>query len=373
MTKRDYYEVLGVSKNATEKEMKRAYRKLAMKFHPDKYEGPKSEGEEKFKELNEAFSVLSDAEKRRIYDRYGHDGLKQSGFSSSNIDPNDIFSSIFGSIFGGGGFGGFSDFGFGGSSGRSRRRGPSKGEDVVLQLNISLEEAYEGTSKKIKMPFNKACDNCMGSRAEKGSSMKTCRNCGGSGIVEKQIRQGMFIQISQSPCDSCKGSGEQPEKICKTCNGRGTQNKREEISVKVHPGMDTGEALRVPGKGRPSNNGGLPGDLILRINILDHAYFVRDGNNIYQKIQIDYPTLVLGGEIEVDVIGPKDENRKDILNVPAGTQYNDILTIRNKGMIRSVRGNKVTGDMRYVVEISIPKRVSKKEKDLLKQLQELKE
>ncbi len=370
--KRDYYEVLGVSKNATEKELKRAYRKLAMKYHPDKFDGNKAEAEEKFKEINEAYSVLSDDSMRGKYDRFGHEGVNNSGFSSS-MNMDDIFSSIFGSAFGGsrsGGFGGF-DFGFGGGSRRQQRRGPTRGEDVVLQLNLTLEEAYEGVSKKIKMPFNKACSSCNGSRAEKGSSSSSCRTCGGRGIVEKQTRQGMFIQISQEPCGRCKGSGEIPDKLCKTCKGSGSMNKREEITVKIHPGMNEGEALKVPGKGRPSNNGGMPGDLILRISLKEHPYFVRDGNHVYKKLKVDYPTLVLGGNIQVDVIGGKGENRKEMLKVPSGTQYNDILTLRNKGMVRSIRGNTVKGDMRYVIEVDIPKKVGKAQKELLKQLREI--
>lgn len=367
-SKKDYYMVLGLSKGVAEKEIKRAYRKKAMKYHPDKYEGDKAKGEALFKELNEAYSILSDPNQRARYDQFGHAGLKGGGMRS-DFDPMDIFSAFFGGRGGGGiNFGGFDIGGFGG--GRQRRRGPSKGEDVVLQLSLTYEDAYEGVSKKIKMPFNKICDNCMGSRAEKGSKMRTCRHCRGSGIIEKQTRSGFFVQISQEVCDHCRGSGEVPEKTCKVCKGSGGSNKREEITVRIPKGIDESEAVRVQGKGRPSNNGGMPGDLIFRIHLKEHPYFVRDGLHVYRKLKIDYPTLVLGGNIEVDIIGGKDEKLKASLKVPTGTQYNDILTIRNKGYLRKVRGNNVSGDMRYVVEIDIPKKVSKKDKEILKQLQE---
>ncbi|MCY3414739.1 MAG: J domain-containing protein [Candidatus Heimdallarchaeota archaeon] len=366
--KRDYYEVLGVEKGATEKDLKRAYRKLAMKYHPDKYEGPKEEGEAKFKELNEAYSVLSDPQKRSQYDRFGHAGLKGQ---SMDFDPNDIFSSIFGSFFGGSGRGGFDFGGFGGSQRSRGQRGPTKGDDVVLRLDLTYEEAYDGVSKKIKMPFNKACDDCMGSRAEKGSGMRSCRKCNGHGILEKQTRQGFFVQITQEACDACSGSGEVPEKKCKTCKGTGKSDKREEITVKIPPGIDDGEAVRVQGKGRPSNNGGMPGDLIFRINLREHHHFVREGINVYKKLRVDYPTLVLGGEVEVDVIGGKDDHPKEMLSIPAGTQYNDIITLRGKGYVRKTRGQTVTGDMRYVIEIDVPRKVSAKEKKLLKELQTL--
>ena len=363
MAKRDYYDVLGVTKNADEKDIKKAYRKKAMQFHPDKYEGPKEEGEEKFKELNEAYSVLSDGQQRQIYDRYGHEGLKGAGARASSMDPMDFFSSMFGdfdlgSIFGGGG-------GFGGGRRRAQQRGPSKGDNVVLELQLSYEDAYNGVRKKIKMPFNKTCPDCQG---QGGTDFKTCRDCNGHGIVEKQVRSGFFVQISSEACSKCQGRGQIPSTKCKTCKGSGQLNKREEITVSIPKGIDDGEAVRVAGKGRPSRNGGLPGDLLFRISLREHSHFVRDGLNVYMKLPVDFPTLALGGTINVPVIGGLDEKLTAPLKIPAGSQFNDIVSIRNKGFVRKVRGNTVTGDMRYIINIEIPKKLTKKQKELLKEL-----
>ncbi len=360
-SKRDYYEVLGVSRNATEKEIKKAYRKKAMKLHPDQYAGPREEAEELFKELNEAYSVLSDPEKRKIYDRFGHEGLKGAGSSAYSADPFDFFSSIFNfdldSIFGGG---------FGRrSGGRRAQRGPSKGQDVVLEVKLTFEEAYSGVSKKIKLPFNKACPDCHGMG---GTNFKTCTTCRGRGIVEKQIRSGMFIQITSQPCPKCHGRGQIPQNVCQTCKGKGTVNKREEITVRIPRGIDDGEAVRVPGKGKPSMDGGVNGDLLLRITLIEHPQFFRDGLDVYMKLPVDYPTLVLGGSIQVPIIGPKGEKNFATLKIPAGTQYNDILTLKNKGFVKKTRGYDAVGDMKYVINIKIPRRISKREKQLLEEL-----
>ena len=366
MAKRDYYDVLGVGKKAGEKDVKKAYRKKAMQFHPDKYEGPKQEGEEKFKELNEAYSVLSDNQQRQVYDRFGHEGLKGAGGRASSMDPMDFFSSMFsdfdlGSFFGGGGGG------FGG--GRQRQqRGPRKGDNVVLELHLNYEDAYKGVRKKIKMPFNKTCPDCQG---QGGTDFKTCRDCAGRGIVEKQVRSGFFVQISSEACTKCNGRGQIPSTKCKACKGSGQLNKREEITVTIPQGIDEGEAVRVAGKGRPSRNGGLPGDLLFRISLREHLQFVRDGLNVYMKLGVDYPTLALGGTIDVPIIGANDEDLTAPLKIPSGSQFNDIVSIRNKGFVRKVRGNTVTGDMRYIINIEIPKKVTKRQRELLKELKDL--
>ncbi|MHA2252078.1 MAG: DnaJ C-terminal domain-containing protein [Candidatus Kariarchaeaceae archaeon] len=367
--KRDYYEVLGVDKNSNEKEMKRAYRKKAMQFHPDKYEGDKQEAETKFKELNEAYSILSDAQQRQIYDRFGHAGLSGAGSQARSADPMDFFSSIFnfdlGSIFGGSG-------GFGSGRQRQRRsRGPTKGEDVVLDLQLGFEEAFSGISKKVRMPFRKGCSTCHGTGGEPKTGMKRCSNCNGTGMTERRESSGFFVQISREPCGKCRASGEVPEAKCKTCKGSGLSNKREEITVRIPPGIDDREAVRVQGKGRPSGTGGLPGDLIFRIHLKDHGRFERNGLDVYQRVEVDYPTLVLGGTMEVPVISAEDDPEFATLKIPAGSQLNDVLSIKKKGFKRKVRGNNVRGDSYHVVSLKIPKRVSKKEKDLLKALQEI--
>ena len=363
--KRDYYEVLGVNKNATEKEIKKAYRKKAMEYHPDTYSGSKHEAEEKFKELNEAYSVLSDPDKKARYDRFGHAGLEGMGAgSAASQDPFEFFSSIFGGSI-------FEDL-FGGSrrsgGGRSRRRGPSRGDDVILDLELTMEDVYSGVGKKIRLPYYKPCSECMGSGAEPKSGMKQCSQCHGAGMVEKQIRQGFFVQISREVCDKCRGRGEIPKVVCKTCKGSGHGKDREEITVRIPKGIDDGEAVRVQGKGRPSPNGGTPGDLIFRIHLKEHEVFQRNGLDVYSKIQVDYPTLVLGGTVTAQRISAKDDPQEVELKIKSGSHINDVVKMDKMGFERDVRGNEVSGDAYYVLDLKVPKKMSKKAKDLLAQL-----
>ena len=361
--KRDYYDVVGVSKNANDKEIKKAYRKKAMLLHPDKYKGPKEEAEEKFKELNEAYSVLSDERQRRRYDQFGHAGVEGAASGARGADPFDFFSSIFdfdlSDLFGGG---------FGGR--RARPRGPQRGEDVVLELELSFEEAFEGVSKKIKMPYNTPCKTCNGTRSEPGSSYKTCNYCRGSGIVEKQEQRGFFVQISRQPCSTCNGSGKIPEKKCKPCKGSGKSPNREEIKIKIPRGINENEAVRVQGKGRPSNSGGMPGDLIFRIHLKKHAIFERSGNDVYMKLKVNYPTMVLGGAVDVPLISGKENQRTGQLKIPSGTNLNDYLKLKNEGFVKDVRGNTDKGDSYYVIDLMVPKKISKEEKQLLKDLKD---
>jgi len=363
--KRDYYEVLGVDRSASDKEIKRAYRKKAMSLHPDRYDGPKEEGEEKFKELNEAYSILSDEKQRQLYDQFGFAGVENGAQSAHGADPFEFFSSIFdfdlGDLFGGG---------FGRSRSRRSRGGPQRGDDVVLDLELTYEEAYEGVSKKITMPYNSPCNKCNGSRAEPGSDFKTCRNCGGSGVVEKQEQRGFFVQISRQPCSNCGGSGRVPEKLCTECNGTGKSDKRESIKVNIPKGINQGEHVRIKGKGRPSNSGGMPGDLIFRIYLKNHDIFERNDLDVYMKLPISYPTMVLGGEVKVPLISGKGNSRSGKLKVPAKTNINDVLRIRNEGFERKVRGNNVTGDAYFVITLDVPNKVTKKMKNILKELQE---
>jgi molecular chaperone DnaJ len=361
--KRDYYEVMGLPKNCTEKELKKVYRKKAMELHPDRYQGPKEDAEEKFKELNEAYSILSDPQKRQVYDRFGHAGLEGAGASARSADPFEFFSSIFGgsSIF---------DSFFGGmGSRRSRQRGPRRGDDVILDLELTFEDAYQGVGKKIKMPFKKACSNCTGTGAE-GGALKTCTNCHGNGVVENRVQQGFFVQIIQEPCRECYGRGQIPKNRCKVCKGSGRSNIREEITVRIPKGIDDGEAVRVQGKGKPSTNGGVAGDLIFRIHLKEHIIFQRNGLDTYAKIEVDYPTLVLGGKIQVPVISSKDNNKETEISIKSGSQLNDVIKSNKNGFKRKVRGNDVTGDAYYVLSLKVPKRVNKRTKEILRELQE---
>ncbi len=363
--KEDYYKILGVDRNADQETIKKAYRKMAMKYHPDKYKGSKEEAEEKFKQLNEAYSVLSDPEQRRIYDQFGHEGLDPSlRRNVYETDPFDFISSIFGDLFGGG-FrrrGGFDDFGF--QTGRQRVR-KTKGKDAVLDLHLSYEEVYSGTSKKVKLPYHKACNVCHGSGAEPGSEMRTCPQCGGHGVVEERTRQGMFVHITRSTCNRCKGQGVIPSKKCKTCGGRGHLNEREVISVKIPPGVDEGELIRVQGKGYPSDSGGEPGDLIFRISLKPHPIFQRNGLDTYMELRVPFDIVALGGEIDVPVIGGKDEKRTAKLNVPSGTQVGDKLKLKGVGFVRKVRGKNHVGDGYYIITIDVPKKLSREEKKAL--------
>ncbi|MHA2089662.1 MAG: molecular chaperone DnaJ [Candidatus Kariarchaeaceae archaeon] len=365
--KRDYYEVLGVQKGATEKEMKRAYRKKAMQFHPDKYEGPKQEGEVKFKELNEAYSILSDSQQRTMYDRFGHEGVGAAGSTARSADPFDFFSSIFdfdlGSFFGGSSFGSR-------TRQQRQRRGPTRGEDVVLDLELSFEEAYSGVTKKVKMPFRKACSNCQGSGGEPNTTMERCNKCNGVGMVEHRQSQGFFVQISREPCRHCQARGEVPKQKCKECKGSGRSDTREQITVPIPKGIDDRQAVRVQGKGKPSSNGGMPGDLIFRIHLKEHKLFERNGLDVYQRIFVDYPTMVLGGSMEVPVLSSPDEQETANIKIPSGTQLNDVLNLKKKGFTRKVSGGMNTGNAHFVVSLKVPKKVSKRQKELLKELQE---
>ncbi|RMG20795.1 MAG: molecular chaperone DnaJ [Methanobacteriota archaeon] len=368
--KEDYYKILGVSRDADQATIKKAYRKKAMEYHPDRYKGSKEEAEEKFKQLNEAYTVLSDPEQRRIYDQFGHEGLDPSIHRNVyQTDPFDFISSIFGDIFGGG-FrrGGFDDFGFGRSARQTTRK--TKGRDAVLDLPLTYEEVYSGTSKKVKLPYKKACNVCKGTGGAPDSPMRTCPECGGHGVVEKHSRQGMFVHITRSTCQQCKGRGQIPGKVCKTCKGKGHLEEREVITVKIPPGVDEGELIRVQGKGYPSENGGEPGDLIFRISMKPHPIFQRNGLDTYMELAIPFDIAALGGEIEVPVISGKDEKRTATLKVPSGTKVGDQLKIKGVGFRRKMRGRDSVGDGYYVITIQVPSKLTREEKQALMKFRE---
>ncbi|RMF93920.1 MAG: molecular chaperone DnaJ [Candidatus Schekmanbacteria bacterium] len=349
MAEKDYYKILNVGRNASTDEIKKSYRKLAMKYHPDRNPGDK-EAEEKFKEAAEAYEVLSDPEKRRIYDTYGYEGLKGSGFQGfSGFD--DIFSNL-GDIF--------EDF-FGFSSSRGRRQGPRRGADLRYDLEISLREAAKGVTKDIEVAVLATCQSCGGSGAAAGSSPVRCPTCGGRG---QTVRSQGFFSISTT-CPHCRGEGTIIEKPCQKCSGRGKVNRTKKLSVKIPPGVDTGSKLRLRGEGEGGDRGGPSGDLYVFIFVKEDEFFKRYEDNIYCRIPISFPQAALGAEIEVPTID--DENVK--ITVPRGTQNGDRTTIRGRGM--PILGSKRRGDQIVEFFVKVPKKLSKKEEELIRSLAEI--
>ncbi len=345
MTKKDYYEILGVARSASADEIKKAYRQIAMKCHPDRCPGD-HEAETKFKEAAEAYEVLSDSEKKRIYDQYGHEGLQGSGFQGfSNFD--DIFSS-FSDIFG-------EVFGFQGGR-RTQRRRPSRGADLRYDMAISLEEAAKGTEIELELPKTDTCDNCKGTGAEPGTSPEPCGVCGGKGQVYRT--QGFFT-ISTT-CAHCRGTGRVIPKPCKTCRGSGTITRKKKIKVKIPPGVDAGATMRVTGEGEAGDLGGPPGDLYVFIDIKPHETFIRQGDDLYIEATVSFVQAALGTTIKV----PTLEGETD-LEIKAGTQPNEIYTIKDKG-IKHLRSNG-SGALNVGIRVEIPKKLSKEQQEILQQ------
>lgn len=347
MSKRDYYEVLGVAQNADEKEIKKAYRRIAMKFHPDRNsDDPKAD--DKFKEATEAYEVLTNAEKRAAYDRFGHAGVDGSagagGFSGGGF--SDIFGDVFGDIFGGG------------CGGRSRA-GPQRGSDLRYTLDISLEDAVFGKTVEIKVPTLQSCNVCDGSGAKPGTSVKTCSTCGGAGQVRMQ--QG-FFQVQQT-CPSCRGQGKVVSDPCTSCRGQGRVERSKILSVKVPPGVDTGDRIRLSGEGEAGPSGGPNGDLFVEMSVRKHAIFERDGKDLHCDAPITFSDAALGGELEV----PTLEGRVK-LKIPEGTQTGKLFRLRGKG-VKPVRGGSV-GDLLCRVVVETPVQLTKQQRELLQQFQE---
>jgi molecular chaperone DnaJ len=349
MSKRDYYEVLGISKNASEAEIKKAFKRMAMKHHPDR-NPDNEEAIEKFKEAKEAYDVLGDQQKRAAYDQFGHAGVDPSagmggaGFGGGSASFSDIFGDVFGDIFGGGG---------GGRGGQRVYRGA----DLRYNLELSLEEAVKGTTVSIKIPSHEACDECGGSGAQKGTEATTCTTCGGVGQVRMQ--QGFFSL--QQTCPRCHGNGKMISDPCGKCHGKGHIEKTKTLSVKVPAGVDNGDRIRLSGEGEMGENGGPPGDLYVHMNVREHAIFQRDGSDLFCEVPVSIITATLGGELEV----PTLEGRVK-LKIPEETQTGKLFRLRGKG-VRSVRGN-VTGDLLCRVSVETPVNLTKKQKELLKEL-----
>lgn len=347
MAKRDYYEVLGVTKTATADEIKKAYRKLALKYHPDKNPGDKK-AEETFKECAEAYEVLSNSEKRQKYDQFGHEGLRGAGvhdYSHMNVD--DIFSN-FGDIFG--------DF-FGGGSRRSRNpNAPQRGLDLETSVELTLKEVANGCEKTIEFTRQDNCPECSGSGCEKGSSPQTCQVCRGSGQVSN-ARMGGFFQML-STCPNCRGQGTVISSPCHKCRGRGTVAAKRKVKVKIPAGVHEGQAVRMSGEGEPGRNNGPRGDLYCYVKIQEHPFLIRDDSNLIAVVPISFTQAALGASIDV----PSLEGAKQ-LTIPAGTQYGDVFRIRGQGLPDMRTGRK--GDELIRVTIEIPRKLTEKQKELL--------
>ena len=349
MSKRDYYEVLGVSRDVDAKELKKAYRKLAMKYHPDRNPDDK-DADAKFKEATEAYEILGDQQKRAAYDQYGHAGVDPNagggGFGGGGANFSDIFGDVFGDIFGGGG-------------GRGGRGGPQRGSDLRYTMELSLEEAVRGIEKKIRVPTLTSCETCDGSGAKPGTSPKTCGTCGGAGQVRMQ--QGFFSV--QQTCPTCRGQGTIIEDPCNSCHGRGVKEETKTLSVKIPPGVDTGDRIRLSGEGEAGAMGGPAGDLYVQVSVKEHELFHRDGRNLYCDVPISIVDAALGGELEVPTLDGRVK-----LKIPAETQSGKLFRLRGKG-VTPVRGG-TAGDLLCRVQVETPVNLSNEQKDLLMKFQE---
>ncbi|MBQ1506142.1 MAG: molecular chaperone DnaJ [Erysipelotrichales bacterium] len=360
--KRDYYEVLGVAKDASEDEIKRAYRKLAKKYHPDLNHEP--DAADKFKEVTEAYEVLSDAQKRQNYDQFGFAGMDgASGFGG--------FGSGFGgSGFGGTGFGGFDDIFssfFGGGMGGTRTRSsnaPMQGDDRYMQMKITFMEAIRGKKVPVELDVDESCPDCHGSGAASPSDIETCSTCGGSGRVMSQQRTAFGVFQTQTVCPNCRGKGKVIKKVCPTCKGKGYNRHHVSFDLNIPAGIRTGQQLRVPGKGERGVNGGPNGDLYIEILVEQHEYFVRDGKDISIRVPISCVDAALGCKIDVPTVYGDVE-----LSIPSGTQEGDRIRMRGKG-VKGANGT-AAGDQYVIIEIKVPKSLSRKEEELYKQLKEL--
>ena len=349
MSKRDYYEVLGVGRDASDVQLKSAYRKLALKYHPDKNPG-NAEAEERFKEAAEAYAVLCDPNKRAAYDRYGHAGV--SGVGAGGFDPNTFagFEDIFGSL---GDLFGFGDM-FGG---RRRRGGPQRGADLRYDLEISFEESYAGAETTIQIPREETCETCKGSGAAAGSTPEVCGQCRGSGQL--RFQQG-FLTVAR-PCPTCRGTGKVIARPCQACRGAGRVGRERKLTAKIPAGIATGQRLRLYGEGEHGSAGGPPGDLYVVVHVQEHSFFHREEDDLYCEMPIPFPTLALGGDIRVPMV-----NGEDVIRVSAGTQPGTRFKLRGKGMPNvSGRGH---GDLYVIARVAVPKKLTKDQRRLLEEL-----
>lgn len=355
MANKDYYASLGLQKGASDEEIKKAFRKLAIKYHPDKNQGNK-EAEDKFKEINEAYQVLSDPEKKARYDQFGTADFDGSGFGSGGFGGFD-FSDM-------GGFGDIFDSFFGGGGGSSRRRnGPQRGADLEYTVNLTFEEAIFGVEKEISINRSETCDSCKGSGAKTGTSAKTCPTCNGQGQVRVQRQTPLGSFVSTSTCSTCGGSGKVIDDPCTTCHGKGNVRKNRKITVNIPAGVDTGNVMPLRGQGDHGTNDGSPGDLYVRINVASSKKFTRKGNDIYIDTHISMGKAALGTEITVATV---DGDVK--YTIPAGTQSGTLFRLKGKGVPRVNSSGR--GDQYVKVIVDIPKNLNDKQKDALKAFME---
>jgi molecular chaperone DnaJ len=344
VSKRDYYEILGVPKNANDQQIKSAYRKLALQYHPDRNQGNKA-AEEKFKEAAEAYAILADSEKRTRYDRFGHAGVSPQ--AGAGFDPStfagfeDIFGGIFGDFFGGGG----------------RRGGPERGSDLRYDLEITFEESAKGVETTIKVPRLETCESCHGSGSAPGSTPTTCPQCQGRG--EQRFQQGFFT-VART-CSRCRGTGRVITKPCPTCKGDGRVQQERKLTVKIPPGIAHGQRLRLHGEGEGGTAGGPAGDLYVFVEVAEHAFFRRDGNDLAVEIPLNFTTLALGGSIDVPTL-----DEKESFKIPEGTQSGTTFRLRGKGM-HDVSG-RGRGDLYFTVQAVTPKKLTKEQRAALEQL-----
>ncbi len=345
MSKRDYYEVLGVERSTSEADIKKAYRRIAMKYHPDRNPDD-ADADAKFKEATEAYDVLMNKEKRSAYDQFGHAGVdsQMGGGFQGGGSFSDIFGDVFGDIFGGGG---------------GRQQGPQRGSALRYTMEVSLEEAVRGATKEIRVPTLQHCDTCNGSGAKPGTSPVTCGSCGGAGQVRMQ--QG-FFQVQQT-CPKCRGLGKTISDPCRDCRGQGLVEKTKTLSVKVPPGVDTGDRIRLSGEGEAGPSGGPNGDLFVQIAVRQHALFERDGRHLYCEVPINFVDAALGGELEVPTLDGKVK-----LKIPAETQTGKMFRLRGKG-VQPVRGGPV-GDLMCRAVVETPVNLSAQQKQLLEEFRD---
>jgi molecular chaperone DnaJ len=362
MAKRDYYDVLGVSRNASKDEIKKAYRKLAMQYHPDRNPGDKS-AEDKFKEAAEAYEILSHDDKKNNYDRFGHEGVRGSGFGAEGFSSvNDIFSH-FSDIFGGSSI--FDEFFGGNQRGRTRRRGTgTQGSDLRVNLKLTLEEIATGITKKIKIKKQVRCNDCNGTGAQAGTSLKTCPVCNGTGEIKSVSRSvfGQFVNITT--CNNCSGEGQVVDSPCKTCSGDGRVNEETTLKIDVPAGVEDGNYMTMRGEGNAGKRGGQPGDIIVAFQELPHEHFIREKDDIVYNLFVSFPQAALGAEIEVPTL-----TGKSMLKIEQGTQPGKLLKMRGKG-IRHLNYSG-SGDQIVRINVAIPQKLNSKEKELLKQLSEM--
>ncbi len=349
--KRDYYEVLGVSRQASDSEIKSAYRKLAKKYHPDINPGDK-EAEVKFKEASEAYAVLSDADKKRQYDQFGHaafeGGAGGGGFDFSGMDMGDIFGDIFGDFFGGG-------------RSRAQSNGPMKGQNVRTTVRITFEEACFGIDKEIDITLKEECSNCHGTGAKPGTSPETCSKCGGKGQVVFTQQSLFGVVRNVQSCPDCRGTGKIIKSKCTDCSGTGYVSKRKKISVSIPAGIDNGQCVRIRDKGEPGVNGGSRGDLLVEVLVSRHPLFQRQDRDIYSTAPVTFVQAALGGDVHIKTI-----DGEVIYNVKPGTQTDTRVRLRNKG-VPSLRNKQVRGDHYVTLVVQVPTQLTQEQKDILLQ------